>query len=124
MQKVTNQFRSEFFIAIVLMLLLTLFVSPIGFLMPKSSDMLTLAVFVVVFFTYLAVVWKEYARDEREHAHQLTAGRISFFVGTSMLALGITVQAFRHNIDPWLVYGLGTMLITKIVVRIFSSITQ
>jgi len=124
MQKITNQYRSEIVIALVLIFVLALFVSPIGLLMPKSSDMLMLAVFVIVFLVYLGIVWKEYARDEREHAHQQTAGRISFFAGTSVVATGIVVQAFGHNIDPWLVYSLGIMLLTKIAVRIYSQLTQ
>lgn len=124
MQKIAQAFGSELFIAIILIVLLSAFVSPVGLLMPKSSDMLILAVFVILFFLYLGVVWKEYARDERDHAHQLTAGRISFFAGTSVVAAGIVVQAFQHAIDPWLVYSLGSMLLTKIAVRIYSQLTQ
>ncbi len=124
MQKITQHYSGEIITAIFLMLLLAAFVSPPGLLMPKSSEMIFLVIFVLSFFVYLGFIWKETAVDEREHAHQLTAGRISFFVGSSILTLGIIGQALTHNIDPWLVGALGAMLLTKIIVRIYTQITH
>jgi uncharacterized membrane protein len=124
MQKITHYYIGEIISAILLILLLTAFISPPGLLMPKSSEMIFLVIFVLAFFVYLGFIWKEKAADEREHAHQLTAGRISFFVGSSVLTLGIITQALQHNIDPWLIGALGIMLLTKILVRLYTQITQ
>ena len=124
MQKITQHYLGEIITAIVLILLLAAFMSPPGLLMPASTEMLFLVIFVLAFFVYLGFIWKEHARDEREHSHQLTAGRISFFVGSSILTLGIITQAINHDIDPWLIGSLGLMLLTKIVVRLYTQITQ
>lgn len=124
MQKITHYYKGEIISAALLILMLAAFISPPGLLMPQSSEMIFLVVFVLAFFIYLGFIWKETAADEREHAHQLIAGRISFFVGSSVLTLGIIMQALNHNIDPWLIGALGIMLLTKIIVRLISQITQ
>lgn len=121
MQKLAGSQKQELGAAVLLFALLTAFISPPGLLMPESSEMFLLVVFIVVFLAYMAVVWNESARDEREHVHQLMAGRISFFVGTSALTIGIIVQTMHHNIDPWLVAALGVMILTKIVVRMYTQ---
>jgi peptidoglycan/LPS O-acetylase OafA/YrhL len=92
--------------------------------MPKSTEMFLLVIFALMFFIYLGLIWNEHANDEREHAHQLTAGRVSFFSGTTILCIGIILQAMTHNIDPWLVITLGIMILTKILIRIYTQITQ
>ena len=124
MQKITRYYSGELITAIILIAILAAFMNPPGLLMPESTAMLLLVIFVLAFFVYLGFVWKEHAKDEREYAHQLTAGRISFFVGSSVLTLGIIIQALNHDIDPWLITALGVMLLTKIIVRLYTQITQ
>jgi peptidoglycan/LPS O-acetylase OafA/YrhL len=124
MQKITRYQLGEVATALVLIVLLAAFITPPGLLMPKSTEMFLLVLFALAFFAYLGFIWKERAADEREHAHQLTAGRMSFFVGSSILTIGIISQALNHNIDPWLIGALGGMLLTKILVRLYTQITQ
>lgn len=124
MQKITRYQFGEVATALMLIVLLAAFITPPGLLMPKSTEMFLLVLFALAFFAYLGFIWKERAADEREHAHQLTAGRMSFFVGSSVLTLGIITQALHHNIDPWLIGALGVMLLTKILVRLYTQITQ
>ncbi len=124
MQKITRHQLGEVATAVLLVLLLAAFIHPPGLLMPKSTEMVLLVLFALLFFAYLGFIWKERAADEREHVHQLTAGRISFFVGSSILTLGIIIQALNHNIDPWLIGALGGMLLTKILVRLYTQLTQ
>ncbi len=124
MQKITRYQLGEVATALMLIVLLAAFITPPGLLMPKSTEMFLLVLFALAFFAYLGFIWKERAADEREHAHQLTAGRISFFVGSSILTIGIITQALNHNIDPWLLGALGGMLLTKILVRLYTQITQ
>lgn len=124
MQKITHYYLGEIISAALLILMLAAFISPPGLLMPASTEMLFLVIFVLAFFVYLGFIWKETAADEREHTHQLTAGRISFFVGSSVLTMGIIIQALNHNIDPWLIGALGIMLLTKIIVRLYTRITR
>lgn len=110
--------------AVLVIILLIIFLSPPGLLMPESAEMVMLALFILSIFAFLGFIWKERARDERESAHQRTAARVSFFIGSVALTMGIIVQALRHEIDPWLVATLGIMVLTKIVVRIYSNFLQ
>lgn len=124
MQKITSQHRGEIITALVLIIFLAVFVSPPGLLMPKSTEMLILVLFILSYFLYLGFVWKEHALDEREQVHKQISGRISFFAGTTILTIGVMAQALKHNIDPWLIGALGIMLLTKIFVRMYSQHRQ
>ena len=124
MQKITSNHKGEIVTGLLLIGLLAAFVSPPGLLMPKSTEMLLLVLFILSYFAYLGFVWKEHAQDEREQAHKQTSGRISFFAGTTILTVGVILQALNHEIDPWLVGALGVMLLTKVVVRVYSQHMQ
>jgi peptidoglycan/LPS O-acetylase OafA/YrhL len=124
MQKIEKQYVTEIVTAVLLMVLLIAFLHPSGLLMPKSLEMILLVLFILASLIFLALIWKEHPIDERDRAHQLSAGRFSFFAGSIGLTFGITVQALNHNIDPWLVIGLGAMILTKVIARIYTQITQ
>ena len=114
---------SELATAVVLIGILCLFLNPMGLLMPESTVMLLLIGLILTYFIFLGFIWKEYHGDEREYVHRLHAGRISFFTGSMILIIGIILQSLKHDIDPWLIAGLGTMILTKIIVRLYSQIT-
>ena len=124
MQKIEKTGIAEIITAVILMALLVVFVHPPGLLMPKSMQMIGLALFIIAYFVFLGFFWKEKARDERDYAHQLTAGRVSFFVGSAAVSVGIVVQALRHDIDPWLVGALGLMILAKILTRMYKQFTS
>lgn len=124
MQKIEKQYGTEIVTAVFLIILLVAFLHPPGLLMPKSLEMIMLVLFILASLFFLALIWKEKPRDERDHAHQLSAGRFSYFAGSFVLTLGIVVQALNHNIDPWLIIGLGVMILIKIIVRMYSRLTQ
>ena len=117
-----SMFTGEIIISILLILLLGLLLNPSMFFMPESFDMMLLVGIVVVFLTFSLVLWKERALDERENLHRLNAGRLSFFAGSLVLIIGVILQALRHEIDPWLIYGLIAMIVGKIASRIYSQI--
>jgi uncharacterized membrane protein SirB2 len=102
--------------------ILLLFLFPNPLLMPQSLEMMFIIVFIILFFIYSAVIWNEKGNDEREDLHILNAGRVSFLVGSGILTIGIFVQSLNHNIDPWLIYALISMIFTKIIIRIYSEI--
>lgn len=80
-----------------------------------------IAVFLIAIFgMFVAVVWKEQVRDEREGLHRMIAGRFAFLVGSSILVIGIIAQALDHASDPWLIYALVGMLIAKILGLIYG----
>lgn len=117
-----NQFIGEIIVILLLLGILFLLINPDDLLMPMSMSMMLTVGFIVVFFMFAGIVWKEKAHDERESLHRSEAGRISFLVGLLTLAAGVVVQSFSHNIDPWLVYTLILMIFSKLVWRIYSQI--
>lgn len=79
---------------------------------------------VIVFALFASFVWRENHRDEREGLHKMMAGRIAFLVGTALLTLGIIVQSFDHNLDPWLVFILSGMIVAKVITLIYGRINN
>lgn len=122
-----NFFLSETIITATLVLILIAVLNPTGLLMPMSYGTTLILALVVAFIAFSSLIWKEHSRDEREDHHRQRAGRISFFVGTSVLVLGIAVQGlpiFYHTpeVDPWLILALIAMVLSKIVSRIYSQL--
>ncbi len=109
-----NTYLSEIIISIVLIILLVLFLNPFDFLMPPPLFSMLIIVLIALFGMFVAVVWKEGVRDEREGFHRMLAGRFAFLAGSSILVIGIIIQELRHISDPWLIYALVGMLIAKI----------
>lgn len=124
MQKINSLFTHEAIAALILLGILIAFLNPTGLLMPESTVMFLVILFVLTYFVYMGFFWKESHGDEREQSHRLLAGRISFFVGSATLITGIVLQSLRHEIDPWMIITLGIMLLTKIVMRLYSQIVQ
>lgn len=124
MQKINSLFTHEAIAALILIGILIAFINPTGLLMPESTFMFLIIIFVLTYFVYTGFIWKEAHGDEREQIHRLYAGRFSFFAGSASLIAGIVVQSLRHEIDPWLIISLGIMILTKILARIYSQITQ
>ncbi len=124
MQRINSLFISEVLAALILVGILIAFLNPMGLLMPETTFMLLLVILVLTYFIFMGFIWKESRGDEREQIHRLYGGRISFFTGSATLIVGIVMQSLRHEIDPWLIITLGIMILTKILMRIYSQITQ
>ncbi|MFZ1721877.1 MAG: hypothetical protein WAU07_05225 [Microgenomates group bacterium] len=112
----------EVIIGIVLLGILGIFLNPTHLLMPDSINMMLILGLILGFLAFIGLVWREHASDEREVMHIGKAGRLSFFSGTSILVIGIVIQAMQHEIDPWLLYALSVMVLAKLVSRIFHNL--
>ncbi len=119
-----NNLRSEIITAGIMLSILLLFIQPTKLLMPDSFALMASVLLILAFIVFASLIWMERSTDEREEFHRLNAGRISFLTGTSMLILGVVIQSFRHNVDPWLVYTLSLMVLSKIASRMYSRIRQ
>lgn len=76
---------------------------------------------LVLFGMFAAFLLRERAVDERDAGHMSLAGRSAFLAGSSVLLVGIIVQGYHHEVDPWLVIALCTMVVIKIGSRIWSD---
>jgi len=117
-------FFPEIVVSLLLIGLLAHFLYPGTLLMPESLEMFVSVLLIIIFLIFSAFIWKEKAVDERDHLHILNAGRISFFVGATVLVIGIFFQSLEHEIDPFLIYALMAMILAKIVMRVFSHLKQ
>jgi|SRR3989344_1575066 len=117
-----NNFPQETIVSGVLIILLVLFLNPFEFWMPPILLMMMVLGLVVVFSLFASFVWRENSKDEREGLHKMMAGRIAFLAGTAVLVIGIIIQSFRHELDVWLVFTLGVMILAKIIGLIYGRI--
>ncbi len=117
-----NNFWQEIVASSIFIVLLFLFLNPFGFWMPDILLMMMILGLIVMFAIFASFVWKENHKDEREGFHKMMAGRVAFLVGTALVVLGIIIQSFEHQLDSWLVFTLGGMILAKIITLIYSRI--
>jgi hypothetical protein len=111
----------EVIIVLVILGIALILFNPTHLLMPDSVSTLLMLGLVVSFLVFLGIVWKEQARDERDTYHIQKSGRVAFFVGTTILVIGVIAQATKHDIDPWLLLALSGMVLTKLGSRIYHN---
>lgn len=109
-------------LALVSILIAFLYIEPL--IMPMTVEMIVIVGIVILFLILIALIWKEKAQDERESQHRSQAGRISFFVGSSILVIGVISQIRTHEIDPWLIYTLVGMVLAKVMSRMYSQMRE
>lgn len=106
--------------AIAILGITILFLNPGHLTMPDNMVSMLIVALIISFLTFAAYIFREKSLDERESMHILTAGRISYLVGVGTLILGIVLQALKHEIDPWLIVALCSMVFSKLLSRIYS----
>lgn len=111
--------RLQIVTSLIILAILALFLGSSSLLMPNSVHTMLMLGLMLGFLAFVGLIWRERAQDEREALHMQLSGRISFFVGTALLVIGILWQATTHNIDPWLIYALASMVLAKVISRIF-----
>lgn len=107
-------------IGVAILVILAVFLMPTHLLMPDSMNTLLLLALIVGFLSFIGLIWREQPSDERDQMHMHKAGRGSFFVGATILVIGVLFQALRHDIDPWLIYALAGMVLTKVITRMIQ----
>ncbi len=108
--------------ALVIIGIAIIFLNPGHLTMPDTMVSMLIIGIIIAFLTFAAFLFRERSSDERESVHILTAGRISYLVGVGTLITGIILQALKHEIDPWLVIVLCSMIVAKLTSRIYSQI--
>ncbi len=112
---------SEKFVALLLVVFLVWFVNPFGFFMTDAFHMTLLGLIVALFAVFAMFLWREDVVDEREQLIRFIATRFAYTAGGTALLLGTIIQAFSHNIDPWLPLTLTGMVLAKIIGRWYAE---
>ncbi len=115
-----NNFVGEIIISLVLIGLLVFFINPLDLLMPQPLHPFMVPFLVVLFIIFAALLWKETPGDEREQLHKFIASRFAYFAVITTLIIGVIVQSFKGEIDPWLVIAICLALLAKILGLIYG----
>lgn len=111
----------ETLVTACLVALAILLLNPFQFWMPDMMVMVMLAVTLGLFGIFASFILRERIGDERDSLHRGLAGRNAFLAGSGVLTLAIVIQGYAHAVDPWLVVALITMIVVKILTRIWSD---
>lgn len=111
----------EIIITLSLISIAVLLLNPFHFWMPDMMVICMLAVALALFGIFASFVLREKDFDERDTMHRTLAGRNAFLGGATILMIGIVIQGYTHNVDPWLVVALVVMIFAKIITRIWSD---
>ena len=116
-----NNLLNEGIVASLLVVLAILLLNPFHFWMPGMTVMAIMGGVLVVFAVFASFVLREDVQDEREGVHRMYAGRTAFLAGATVIMLGLAVQSWNDNVDPWLVVALVAMVLAKIGARIYGD---
>ena len=111
----------EIIVTVCLIILAVLLLNPFHFWMPDMVVVGMLALALVLFGIFASFILREKTFDERDSLHRTLAGRNAFLAGAAVLMLGVIVEGYSHDVDPWLVIALIAMILTKIATRAWSD---
>lgn len=114
-----RNFVFELFASGAVLGLAILLLNPFDIWMPTMAHMTIVGLVLVACSVFLALVWREQIRDEREGQHRLLAGRAGFMAGIIILTLGITVQSVQDSLDGWLIAALSGMVVVKVITQAY-----
>lgn len=108
--------HTEPLLAIIALGLTLLMLASIRVEMSDATQMTLLGLFTLAVLAYSALIFRENPADERENELSLIAGKYAYVVGSTVLSIGIVVQTIAHDIDPWLLIVLASMVVSKSLV--------
>lgn len=119
-----DKFIGEIIISFSLISLLIFFINPFNLLMPQPLHPFMVPFLVILFIIFAGLLWKETPGDEREQLHKFIASRFAYFAALAALILGVVLQSFKGEIDPWLIISLCVALLAKIFGLIYGYIKR
>ena len=117
-----NNFVGEIIISLSLIGLLAFFINPFDLLMPQPLHPFMVPFLVVLFIIFAGLLWKESPGDEREQLHKFIASRFAYFAVIATLIIGVVLQSFKGEVDPFLIIGICIALLAKILGLIYGRI--
>lgn len=85
------------------------------------GKMLSISILLAVYAVVISLVGEGQTEDERALHHRYRSNRAALAAGTILLSAGILYQLFTHRLDYWLLAGLITINLVKIVSLIYSN---
>lgn len=98
-----------------------------GFLIQGQPDsmsmkqMISVSLLLGLYTIAMSFIGEVKTEDERALAHRYLANRVALIAGTVVLSVGILYQLFTHQLDYWLLAGLITINLVKIMTLIYSN---
>ena len=117
-----NNFIGEIVISFTLIGLLVFFINPFDLLMPQPLHPFMVPFLAVLFIIFAGLLWRETPRDEREQFHKFIASRFAYFAVIATLIVGVILQSFKGEVDPFLIIGICIALLAKIFGLIYGHI--
>ncbi len=117
-----NNFLGEIIISILLIGLLVFFVNPLGYFMPQALHPFMIPFLVVLFIILAGFLWKETPGDERVKLHKFIASRFAYFGTIAVLIIGVILQSYKGEIDPFLIFAICIGLLAKILGLIYGHL--
>lgn len=117
-----NKLVGEITILLALIGLLVFFINPLDLLMPRMLHPFMVPFLAILFIMFAGFLWKETPGDEREQLHKYIASRSAYFATITALIVGVILQSFKGEIDPFLVIAICVGLLTKIISLIYGHI--
>ena len=115
-------FIGEIIISLLLIGLLVFFINPLDLLMPYALHPFMVPFLIVLFIIFTGFLWKEAPGDEREQMHKFIASRFAYFATITTLIVGVVLQSFNGEIDPWILIAICVGLLAKIIGLIYGYI--
>lgn len=109
-------------LAVLLVLLLVALTDPFMYWMPPSAGMLALALAAGLVTVFAGLILRERGGDEREAVNRSFAGRAAYLAGLLVLTSALIAGGVSHTLDPWIPLALGTMIVVKVVARIYADL--
>lgn len=116
-----NNNLSEILISIILVILLTLLLDPLGFVMATSLQMMVILFILIIFIAFSVFVWKEKPKDEREELHNHVTSRFAYLSGITILVVALIYQSLTYTLDPWIIIALIVMILAKVIGSIYTK---
>jgi hypothetical protein len=87
----------------------------------SMTTMVSVSVLLSIYVVAMSLIGEGKTVDEREEAHRYKANRVALIAGTVILSAGILYQLFTHRLDYWLLAGLISVNLFKIISLIYSN---
>ena len=116
-----DNLKIEIVVSLLLVVLTVLVLNPYHFWMPSMMHILVLALTLVALAFFEIFILREKIQDERDTVHRMLSGRAAFLTGSTLLTIAIVVQTLKDEVDVWLVIILVSMVLSKLITRIYSD---